>query len=125
MAPRLGAGPTGERGSVLLETAFAIPALVSVCAVLLGVLTVGLTSLSLGDTAREAARSVARGASIHDVHAEAQRAAPKADIEIDLSGSMITIDVTQRVSVPGLSGLSWTVHRSATTMRETFDVFSE
>jgi len=120
-APRASVGPSNERGSVLLETAFAIPALVAVCAVLLGVFAIGLTSLSLGDTAREAARSAARGASLHDVQADAQRSAPFADIDVSTSGSTITIALRQQVSLPGIPGVGWTVERSATSTLETFD----
>lgn len=120
-APRASVGPSTERGSVLLETAFAIPALVAVCAVLLGVFAIGLTSLSLGDTAREAARSAARGAALHDVHADAQRSSPFADIDVRSSGSTITIALRQEVSLPGIPGVGWTVERSATSTLETFD----
>lgn len=123
--PRFGAGPLSERGSVILETAFAIPALVAVCGILLGVFAVGLTSLSLGDTAREAARSAARGTPLHEARMDAQRSSPRAEITITKSGSMITVDVQQTVSLPGVPGLSWTVHRIANTSWESFDDVGE
>jgi Flp pilus assembly protein TadG len=123
--PRTSAGPSSERGSVLLETAFAIPALIAVCAVLLGVFAIGLTSLSLGDTAREAARAAARGASLQEVQADAQRSAPFADVDVTSSGSTITIAVRQDVSLPGIPGIGWTVERSATSTLETFDDLSQ
>jgi Flp pilus assembly protein TadG len=118
LAPRFVAGPASERGSVLFETALAIPMLVAVCATLLGILGVGLTSIALGDTARDAARKAARGDSLTEITTAAQQASPNAQVSVQANGTLITIDLEQTLALPGLPGLSWTVHRSATAALE-------
>lgn len=118
--PRTSAGPSADRGSVLVETAIAIPALIAVCMMLLAVLAVGATTLALGDTARDAARSLARGEQIATVRQAAEEASPKAAVSIGHIGSVITVDIEQRLHLPGpiLESLQWTVRRSATTALE-------
>ena len=118
--PRMSAGPSGDRGSVLVETAIAIPALIAVCMMLLAVLAVGVTTLALGDTARDAARSLARGEHVAAVKQVAEEASPKAAVSIQHIGSVITVDVEQTLHLPGpiLDSLQWTVRRSATTALE-------
>lgn len=103
-----------------METAIAIPALVAVCMALLAVLAVGVATLTLGDTAREAARSLARGEHVVAVKQAAEEASPKAVVHIHQIGSMITVDIEQTLALPGpiLNSLQWTVRRSATTALE-------
>jgi hypothetical protein len=118
--PRASAGPSTDRGSVLVESAIAIPALIAVCMMLLAVLAVGVATLTLGDTARNAARSLARGEHVAAVQKAAEEASPKAAVHIHQIGSMITVDIEQTLALPGpiLDSLQWTVRRSATTALE-------
>jgi hypothetical protein len=118
--PRASAGPSEDRGSVLVETAIAIPALIAVCMMLMAVLAIGVTTLALGDTARDAARALARGEHISTVKQAAEEASPKAAVSFQHIGSVIAVDIEQTLHLPGpiLDSLQWTVRRSATAALE-------
>ena len=110
----------GDRGSVLLETALAIPLLVAVAMALLWVLGIGSTALALGDTARDAARSIARGEPVDEVVRRTSGRAPRAEITIDRAGGLVSIELVEyvRIPLPMLDGVGFTVHRSAQVAAE-------
>ncbi len=112
--------PGGERGSVLLETALAIPCLLAVGVALLWGLSIGSTILALSSTAHEAARAIARGDSPASVAALAAAGAPRAQVQVDEGSDLVSVALSQQVSIPLplLEGYRLTVHRSATAARE-------
>lgn len=85
--------PGDDRGTVTVESAFALSALVVVLVAALGAVSVVDDQVRCTDAAREAARLVARG---EDDRAEAvaRRIAPDgADIAIAVSGDTVSVDV--------------------------------
>ena len=117
-ASHRGVRPAQDRGSVLLETAIAIPALFAAGLLLLSTFAVGATSLALGDTARESARAFARGESAQQVNALARVLSPKAEISINEQADRIIVNVRQVIELPGLMGRSITVDRQAVAAKE-------
>lgn len=111
-----------DRGSVLLETAIAIPMLFGIAMSLIWCLGVATTALSLGDVARESARAIARGESVEVIARKTNEQAPKAQLNIDQSAESVRVELTQYVSLPMpmFDGLGLTVHRSALAARENF-----
>lgn len=100
----------GDRGSVTVEAAFAVSAVVVVLALALGGYRVLITQLRCVDAAREAARLVARG--------EAGRVAETVR-EVGPSGATHTVSyqgglARVEVSAPSLGGpVPWRVTESA------------
>ena len=111
-----------DRGSVLLETAIAIPMLFGVAMSLVWALGVATTALSLGDVARESARAIARGESLEVIARKTNEQAPKAQVNINQGADRVLVELTQHVALPlpMLDGLGLTVHRSAVVAREAF-----
>lgn len=111
---------TNERGSAVLESAVAIPALAAVTLALLWGLGLGITALSLGDTARHAARALARGDSPAQVAGWIQAQAPRAQARIQDEGGTVTVLLSQDVTVPVpiLDGVGTTIRQSATAAKE-------
>ena len=111
-----------DRGSVLLETAIAIPMLFGVAMSLVWALGVATTALSLGDVARESARASARGESLEVIARKTNEQAPKAQVNINQGADSVLVELTQHVALPlpMLDGLGLTVHRSAVVAREEF-----
>ncbi|MDA3021971.1 MAG: TadE family type IV pilus minor pilin [Actinomycetota bacterium] len=109
-----------DRGSVLLETAIAIPMLFGVAMSLIWALGVATTALSLGDVARESARAIARGESLEVIARKANEQAPKAQVNINQGADSVLVELTQHVALPlpMLEGLGLKVHRSAVVARE-------
>lgn len=109
-----------DRGSVLLETAIAIPMLFGVAMSLIWALGVATTALSLGDVARESARAIARGESLEVIARKANEQAPKAQVNINQGADSVLVELTQHVPLPlpMLEGLGLKVHRSAVVARE-------
>lgn len=109
-----------DDGMVLLETALAVPLLVAVAALLAWALTLGATSLALGDAARAAARDIARGEPASDALARAAAAVPGARSELqsgaDAAVVVMTTDV--RAPVPLLSGMPVTVSQRVAIPKE-------
>ena len=108
------------RGSVLLETALAIPLLVAVTVALAWGLSLAGTSLALGDAARTAARGLARGEPPSDVLARARAAVPAARVSIMGAGDAVAVVVDEDVTapVPILRGLSITLTSRVAVPRE-------
>ncbi|GDX31980.1 hypothetical protein LBMAG15_09140 [Actinomycetes bacterium] len=109
-----------DRGSVLLETAIAIPMLFAIAMSLIWALGVATTALSLGDVARESARAIARGESLEVIAHKTNQQAPKAQLNIDQSADTVVVELTQYVAlpIPMLDGVGLTVQRSAVAARE-------
>jgi hypothetical protein len=121
---RFGAGPVGrlmrDRGSVILETAIAIPALVAVAAALVWALGIAGASLAVQDATRHAARELARGASEADVRTVLAQWQPDAEVGIERQGDFVVVTIRRDVAVPAglLSGLSVPVQQSARVVVE-------
>lgn len=102
-------GPrAGDRGSVLLEVALAIPALVAVAVALTWVVSLGATYVRALDVAQSSARQVARGA--------APAPTPEGfDSAVSVEGNVVRARVTSDVSapVPLLRGITVTVAADA------------
>ena len=109
-----------ERGSAILEAAIAIPALAAVTLALLWGLGLGITALALGDTARHAARALARGESADQGAWWVNAQAPRASVRIQDEGGMVTVLLSQEFSVPVpiLDGAGATISQSATAAKE-------
>lgn len=102
-----------DSGSVVLETAFAIPALIAVTVALIWVVSLGATYVRLLDTAQTTARHVARGA--------AAPAAPDgAQVTVTTEGDLVRATVWREVTapVPIVQGLSVRVSADATAALE-------
>lgn len=118
--PHAGASPRPERGSVIAETAIAIPCLLAIGIALLWALGVATTTLALSDAAGQAARAAARGEPAGVVAGLAAQAAPRAQVAVQMGESLVSVALTQQVSIPLplLDGLAITIQRSATAARE-------
>jgi hypothetical protein len=100
---------TGPAGFVLLETALAIPLLAAVAVALAWGVSLGGTSMALGDAARQAARDVARGVDVSTAIASARGSAPGADLHVEAANGSVVVIAEQEVvaPVPILRGLSF------------------
>ena len=109
-----------QRGSVLLETAIAIPLLIAVALALAWALSLGSPAMGLADAARHAAREIARGVPAADAVAAAQGAAPDAVIRVVAEGSMVTVvaETTVTAPVPVLRDLAVPLRQSVTIPAE-------
>jgi hypothetical protein len=105
---------------VLLETALAIPLLVAVAVALAWGVSLGATTMLLGDAARQVARDVARGVAVPEAIAAARTAAPGASFEVVGDGESVVVVADQRVSppVPILRGISVTLSQRVAIPRE-------
>lgn len=109
-----------DRGSVIIETAIAIPCLAAVGIALLWGIGIGITMLTLSDAAYQAARAAARGEPPASAANLAAQVAPRARVSVDQAGGLVSVALAQEVSVPVplLEGLEVTVQRSATAAVE-------
>ena len=105
---------------VLLETALAIPLLAAVAFVLAWGISLGATSMALGDAARQAAREIARGVDVPAALDAAQAAAPEADLQVEEAGGSVIVVAVQEVAAPGpiLGGLGVTLSQRVAVPRE-------
>jgi hypothetical protein len=104
---------------VTAELAVALPALMLVLALALGVLAVGTARLRCADAAQSAGRLAARGEPLEAVRAAATRAAERpVGVRVSEAGDLVTVEVTTSVSLPGgwLPGV--TVREQVTQLRE-------
>ena len=113
--------PPGERGSVTLETAFAIVVLLAVLIAALWSLGVAMSVLRAQDAARNAARSLARGETYEQAWQLAHQIAPDASVTFAVHADAVTATVKQRVkaNLPILDRVGFTVARSVVAARET------
>ena len=80
-----------ERGSVVAEFAVALPAVLLVLLLGVGVLGAGARHVRLQDAVADAARLAARGESSDRVHAAVTTAAPDASGVIEQRGDMVCV----------------------------------
>ena len=105
-----------DRGSVLLETAIAVPVLLAVSAALVWVTSLGASYVRALDVAQAVARQAARGVSPQALDAMAQGHA----IEVSSSNGLVTVTAS-RVStspLPVLGGLGIDISAQATALAE-------
>ena len=105
---------------VLLETALAIPLLAAVTVALAWGISLGATSMALGDAARQAAREIARGVEVPAALEAAQVQAPGADLQVEEADGSVVVVAVQEVSAPGplLGGLGVTLSQRVAVPRE-------
>jgi len=110
---------TGERGSTVLESAVGIAALVGVGAAIVWAASLGLCAAQASFTAREAARSLARGEDPRAVLAQAEHGSDESQDTIEGDASTVTVIVERDVAPGGLlRGFTVTVRQAATAWRE-------
>ncbi|MEZ5118009.1 MAG: TadE family type IV pilus minor pilin [Candidatus Nanopelagicales bacterium] len=109
-----------DRGSVTVEAAFAVPALVAVTLLLVWVVGIGTAHLRVGDAARSAARLAARGEPDARVLDAAQRSAPGAQLSVSRDDETVLVTVWHRVRapLPLVAGLGVDVEAQASAQRE-------
>jgi hypothetical protein len=111
-----------ERGMVTAETAVVLPVVAAFALVLLWLVSVAITEIRIVDTARDAARALARGADDDAVRDEIARSAPDGfQLSVARSGGEVTAEVAVDADAPGwlLVPLpSIALHASATTQAE-------
>ena len=105
---------------MIVETAIAIPVLVTVTLTLLWAVGAVMTGLSLGDACDRIGREVSRGADAAATVAEVQTDRPAAQFDlITLDGGDLKVIGRERVGAPGLlRGLGLTVTREVVVARE-------
>lgn len=109
-----------DDGQVIVEIAFAIPALLMIIIALMWMATLGLSHSRAADLAQQAARSLARGMDSGAVHDTVERVLPGAQLGVTATEEHVDVMVSQEVSppVPLLRGFSITVQGRATALRE-------
>lgn len=123
---RASAPPTRPRrrahdtGSVLLETALAIPLLMAVAVALSWAVALGGRSMVLGDAARQVARDISRGVPSGAAVAAASVVAPEAQLQVQSDGGSVVVIATSDVTapVPILSGISVTLRHQVVVPQE-------
>jgi hypothetical protein len=100
---RVRPGPARDRGSVTAETALALPSLVLVLALCVGVLAAGAAKVRCYDAARAAARELARDEDLATARRTALRLAPGARVQVTAEGDLVRVRVSDEVGlgVPG------------------------
>ena len=116
----MGCGWRGTRGSVVVEIALAIPALVAVVVALVWVTSMGATYIRALDAAQTAAREIARGSDAASIGAMVERALPGAQVAIRPEGEFVRAEVSRDVAipVPVLRGIEVTIRADAVALRE-------
>ncbi len=107
----------GDRGSVLLETAIAVPVLLAIAVALVWVVSLGAVYVRALDAAQTAARQVARGVPIDTAR---QHIGAGAELSISEESGLIRARVTQQAiaPVPMLSGISIDISAEAVALAE-------
>lgn len=115
-----------DNGNVIVEIAFAIPALVLILLVLFWLVALGLGHSRAVDLAQQAARSLARGIDPAVVDQTIDKVLPGATLSTSQSGELIDATITHKVfaPIPLLSGMSFTVQASSTAVVEPASVGS-
>lgn len=116
---------SSDRGYAIAESAFAIPAIVSVAGVVMSVVLVAMSAIGLQDTVHSAARDIARGVPAQEVSSFIRTAHPDATVtvtptpqgvtvavrkDIRLFGLLAagpTVPITREVLVPWENGIAW------------------
>lgn len=105
-ATTAGVDPRGERGSVSVEAAFVMCALVAVLAIVLGGVCAVVAQVRCVDAAREAARLVARGESGRADEVARRLAPGGASVAVRIAGDEVTVEVSAEPVGGGLAGLT-------------------
>jgi hypothetical protein len=107
---------------VMVETAIAIPVLVTMAATLVWAVGVVMTGVSLGDACSRIAREVSRGADVSATVMSIQADRPGAQFDLaDVDGGDVRVIGRERVSAPGLlRGFGFTMTRQVVVAREGF-----
>lgn len=101
-----------DDGMVTVETALVIPLLVVIAGLLTWLVSLGVTSASLGDIARDAARAVGRGESAASILGR-----DDIDARVLSDGQQVTVIVRRDVRAP-LFGTTVTIEQHATALAE-------
>ena len=113
-ASRPGRRPqTADSGAVTVEAAFAIVGLVAVVLALAWCLGLLGAQLAVGEAARAAARSAARGDDQVTVTLEARRLVPGSSVVVRVDGDHLVVEVSRDVQPPGGLARWGSVHLSA------------
>lgn len=124
MIKRSGAPSCGsvhrDRGSVTLEAALVLPALLLVAVILMWAMGVAFTALAMGDAVRTSARLIARGEAADAVMMQLQESLPTAELVLEPRDVDIMIRAERFISVPipVFDGVGLTVTQSATAPLE-------
>ena len=94
-------GADRDRGYVVAEAAFVIPAIVAVAVAAVSVLSIALVSLGLHAAAHTAARDIARGASAHAVHETLSASHPQTTVTVTPSPHGVTVTVHRDLRIVG------------------------
>lgn len=104
-----------DRGSVTLEAALALPALLLVAVALMWAMGVGFTALAMGDAVRTSARLLARGEDAEHVMSLLQVSLPDSNLDLESRGSDIVVTAQRFMTVPlpVFRDLGFTITQSA------------
>ena len=111
-----------DRGSVLLETAIAVPVLIAIAIAMVWVVSLGAVYVRALDTAQTAARQVARGVPVEAIVDPGGSAKPPlSGVTITTDAGLVHARVTRRITAPGplLGGLGFDITAEATALAET------
>lgn len=100
-AARLPGRARSDEGAVAVEAAISLLAIMAVVAMLISGIGLLGAQLAVGEAARAAARSAARGGSASVVEAEARRLAPGSSVTLRTAGDRIEVEVVRVVDAPG------------------------
>ena len=113
------AGPASDTGMVTAELAVALPAVVLVLALAVGVIAVGTTRLRCADAAESAARLAARGEPLAAVRGAAVGvASDNARVRVTERTADVTVEVMVPIRLPGHFLPGMVVTERATLARE-------
>ncbi|MBI1352207.1 MAG: hypothetical protein GC156_13965 [Actinomycetales bacterium] len=109
-----------DSGSVLVETAIAIPVLLMVAAALAWAVTLGSSALALQEIARQVARDVARGVDLPSAVAAAEDAVPGAVVSVQRTSGGVEVEAAREVAapVPLLAGITVPLRSHLTVPQE-------
>lgn len=98
-----------DHGLAVAESAFVIPAIVSISGVVMSVVLVAMSAIGLQDTVHSAARDIARGVPPQEVSAFVQTAHPDATVTVTPTPQGVTVAVRREVRLFGLLSASPTI----------------
>lgn len=102
----------------IIETAIAIPVLMAVAVLLAWAVSLGATSLALGDAVRQVARDIARGVDPQSALDAVRSIAPDARFVIETAGGTVRVVADKSVSAPVIDAVTVTVHQQVALPKE-------
>ena len=106
LAPPAGPPRPGDAGMVTAELALAVPTLLLLLSICVGVVTLVAARVRCIDAAAVGARLTARGEATETVRAQVHAIAPGATVTVHrLSSGFIDVGVRQRLRLPVIGGL--------------------